>query len=198
MTADTPESWPVEHSEDIFRPGLPFALRVDSVRRPDSGDEGTFRRLVLEHPGAAVVLAVDDHDRVCVLTQYRHPAGMRFVELPAGLCDHAGEDPLEVARRELQEEVELAATQWVHLASTYPSPGLLSEVHHFYLARGLTPAPRGDFHLAHEEADMTVSWVAFDDLVAAVLDGRCADGPMAIAVLIAQATGLLPTRNRGE
>ena len=42
---------------------------------------------MLEHPGAVVVLAVDDQERALVLRQYRHPAGERLVELPAGLLD---------------------------------------------------------------------------------------------------------------
>lgn len=189
--ADRAEAWPVEGTSDLFRSGLPFALRSDAVRSPDDPPDDTFDRVVLEHPGSSVVLAVDEDRRVCVLSQYRHPVGVRLVELPAGLLDQPGEEPLEVARRELREEAELAASDWEHLASTYPSPGILAEQHHIYLARGLSHAGRDDFEPHHEEADMEVSWVAFDDLEAAVLAGKVCDGPLVIAVLMARARGLL-------
>lgn len=191
--ADRPESWPVSSSEDIHRDGWVVALRADAVRLP--GVDGTgagepFRRLVVEHPGAAIVLAIEDDGQVLCLQQYRHPAQISFVELPAGLCDEPGEDPLEVAKRELREEVEMAAEEWVHLASVWASPGISAEQHHLYLARGLTPASRGDFALHAEEAAMEVFRAPFDELHAAVLDGRIADSPIALALLLARAKGL--------
>ncbi len=191
--ADRPESWPVVSTEDIHRDGWVVALRADQVCAPgadDAGEGEPFRRLVVEHPGAAIVLAVDDDGQVLCLQQYRHPAQVAFVELPAGLCDEPGEDPLEVAKRELREEVELAADEWVHLASVWASPGISAEQHHLYLARGLTPASRGDFELHAEEAAMEVFRAPFDELHAAVLDGRIADSPIALALLLARAKGL--------
>ncbi|GGO92088.1 NUDIX hydrolase [Nocardioides phosphati] len=191
--ADRPESWPVGSSEDLHRDGWVVALRSDQVRLPGADGNGKgapFRRLVVEHPGAAIVLAIDEDGRVPCLQQYRHPAQISFVELPAGLCDEPGEDALEVAKRELREEVELAADEWVHLASVWASPGISAEQHHLYLARGLTPASRGDFALHAEEAEMEVFRAPFDELYAAVLDGRIADAPIALALLLARAKGL--------
>ncbi|MCU1522543.1 MAG: nudF, partial [Arthrobacter sp.] len=121
---DSPESWPVISSSDLHRDGWVVALREDRIQRPGHADEEPFRRLVMEHPGAAVVLALDDQDRALVLWQYRHACKQVFVELVAGLIDKEGEDPLDVARRELAEEAGLAATEWTHLASTYSSPGI--------------------------------------------------------------------------
>jgi ADP-ribose pyrophosphatase len=170
------------------------ALRADWVRSPAHPDGEPFRRLVVEHPGAAVVLAVDDDEQVVCVSQYRHPARRRFVELPAGLCDADGEDPLDVAKRELQEEVLLAADDWTHLTSAFSSPGISAERLHFYLARGLSDVSRGDFELEHEEADMHVFRVPFSDLLAAVLDGRVTDAPVMLAVLTAHARGLVGQR----
>lgn len=186
---DVATSWPVTSSVDLHRDGWVVALRADQVTTPDGH---TARRVVMEHPGAAVILAVDDERRVILIWQYRHAAGHKFVELPAGLCDgEPGEDPLEVARRELREEVQLQATTWVHLASTYPSPGVSAELQHLYFATGLSPADRGDFELHHEEADMTSGWVPFDELHAAVLAGRITDGPVVQAVLLARSHHLV-------
>lgn len=183
--ADVETAWPVTESTDLHRDGWVVALRADRIATPDGA---VARRLVLEHPGAAVVLAVDDDDRAMVLWQYRHAAGRRFVEIPAGLLDgDADEDPLDVAQRELREEAQLQATEWTHLTSSYASPGISAEVQHLFLARGLSPADRGDFELHHEEADMVTGWVPFEDLLAAVLAGDVTDGPVIQAVLLAHA-----------
>lgn len=183
---DVPESWLVEDSVDLHRDGWVVAFRSDRIRRPGAEDEEPFRRLVLEHPGAAVVLAIDDEDRVLCLKQYRHPAQSRLVELPAGVIDHPGEDPEDVARRELREEAALGAERWTHLLSTLSSPGYSAERIHYYLAEGLAPADRGDFELRHEEADLEVLWVPFADLVDAILAGDVTDGPVVQAVLAVQ------------
>ena len=188
---DAPEEWPVESSEDLYRSGLPFALRADKVRHPESPDEEPFTRVVLEHPGAVVVLAVDDDERVLCLRQYRHPARMRMLELPAGLLDVAGEEPRAAAERELLEEAGLEAREWTALASTYSSPGISSELIHYFLARGLAEADRGDFEAAHEEADMETVWVPYAELLAACLDGRVHDAPVLVAVLTASHRGLV-------
>lgn len=194
---DEPEAWPVASSTDLHRDDWVVALRSDRIQRPGHLEEEPFRRLVLEQPGAVIILAVDDRERVLCMRQYRHAVERRLVELPAGLCDVEGEDPLEVARRELMEEAELEAGEWTHLTSTYSSPGLSNELMHFYLARDLRPADRGDFVPEHEEADMETFWVPYDELVTAVLDGRIGDAPVVVAVLLAQARGLAGSAGSG-
>ncbi|WP_231123933.1 NUDIX hydrolase [Nocardioides sambongensis] len=77
----------------------------------------------------------------------------------------------------------MQAEEWTPLLSTYSSPGYSSERIHYFLARGLSHADRGDFELRHEEADLQTLWIPFDELVAAVLAGRVADGPVVQAVL---------------
>lgn len=172
----------MHESQDLHRDTWVMALRRDVVSRPGH-EEDRFARLVLEHPGAVMVLAVDDQERVLVLEQYRHPVRRRLLELPAGLRDTDGEDAVVTAQRELLEEAGLEARSWEHLLGTYPSPGISSERLEVFLARDLTAADRGDFEPTHEEADMTVRWVPVEELADAVLDGRATDGPLATAVL---------------
>lgn len=179
---DEAEGWPVHATQDVWRGAAPFAVRLDEISVP--GEDERFSRLVVEHPGAVVVLAVDDQGRALVLRQYRHAAGHRFVELPAGLLDEPGEDPLEAARRELLEEAGLEAGEWEHLTTVHNSPGFTSERIALFLARDLRPGDRSDFLAEHEEADMTMHWVPLEELLAAVLDGRVTDGPLLIALLL--------------
>jgi 8-oxo-dGTP pyrophosphatase MutT (NUDIX family) len=179
---DQPARWPVTATRDLHRDDWVVALREDLVQRPGHQEE-SFPRLVVEHPGAVIVLAVDDRERVCCLRHYRHAGGGFFVEIPAGLRDDAGEDPLDTAKRELREEVELEARDWRHLLTVRPSAGITSEEHVIFLARGLGHADRGTFALRHEEADMESFWVPMGDLLDAVLAGRVSEGPIVAAVL---------------
>ncbi|PVG80894.1 NUDIX hydrolase [Nocardioides gansuensis] len=180
--ADRPASWPVVSSRDVHRDSWVVAVREDVVTRPSDPDD-RFVRLSVEHPGAVVVLAVDADERVLCLRQYRHTSQHDFVELPAGLRDAGDEPPVETAKRELREEAELQATSWQLMLSTYASAGITSEVHEIFLARGLSHAPRGDFAMLHEEAEMEVFWVPMADLLEAVLDGRVRQGPLVQGVL---------------
>ncbi|CAI9415272.1 NUDIX domain-containing protein [Nocardioides sp. T2.26MG-1] len=189
--ADGHERWPIDDSSYPYDGGgWVVKVREDRVRRPGHPEEEPFTRLVVEHPGAAIVLAVDDQERVLCLWQYRHAVGRTLVQLPAGLCDVEGEDAAEVARRELAEEAGLEAAEWTHLASTYSSPGFSSEQCHFFLARDLREVGRGDFTPEHEEAEMELGWVPFAELHSAVASGRLADAHLAGAVLLARARGL--------
>ncbi|MCF6377796.1 NUDIX hydrolase [Nocardioides KLBMP 9356] len=180
--ADRPMSWPVVSTHDLHRDDWVVALREDVITRPGHSEQ--FSRISLEHPGAVVVLAVDDDERVMCLRQYRHTSGYEFVELPAGLKDAGDEPPVETAKRELREEVELEATDWRLLLSTFGSAGISDEVHDIFLARGLSHAPRGDFEMRHEEAEMQHFWVPMSDLLDAALEGRVRQGPLVQAVLV--------------
>jgi ADP-ribose pyrophosphatase len=196
--ADVPERWPVVASDELYDGSWVVRLREDRIRRPGHDDEEPFPRVVLEHPGAAVVLAVDDQDRVLCVWQYRHAVEHTLVQLPAGLIDVEGESPEEVGRRELVEEAGLEAQEWTPLGSAYASPGISAELAHYFLARGLTEVGRGDFEPEHEEAEMRVGWVPFDELHAAALAGRLTDAHLLLAVLIAGARGLAGSVAREE
>ena len=130
--------FPVAESTDIYR-GKVMALRADEVVMPGGG---AARREIIEHPGAVAIAALDPDDRIMMIYQYRHALGRRLWEMPAGLLDVAGEDPLETARRELREEAGLEAAEWAVLIDVAPSPGFSDESVRVYLARGLTEVDR--------------------------------------------------------
>ena len=174
------------HSVEVVDSEVALAGRVWNIRRErlTYGDQ-TIVREFMEHPGAVAVLAVDDEERVLVIQQYRHPIRMRDWEMPAGLLDVEGEDPLEAARRELAEEVDLRAEHWEPLITMYTSPGGSNEVIQVFLARGLSSTET--FVRDAEEADIVSRWVALDEAVDAVLDGRIRNGILMAAVLAAHA-----------
>jgi ADP-ribose pyrophosphatase len=93
---------------------------------------------------AAVILALDAGD-VILVEQYRVPLGKFCLELPAGLIgdETEGEDALESARRELEEETGYRAAQWEDLGEFWSSPGMLSESFTLMKATGLTLVSNG-------------------------------------------------------
>ena len=111
--------------------GHVLTLRVDEVRMP-GGD--VKDREVVEQPGAVGIVALDEHDRVVFIRQYRHPVGEWLIEIPAGLLDVPEEKAYATAARELAEEVALTARRWDVLVDLHMSPGLSTEAVRIYLA----------------------------------------------------------------
>ena len=185
--ADAVMAWPVVGHRVLGR-GAVSDFVDDQVATP-SGQ--TMARQYLLHPGAVGVIAWDEADRIVVVRQYRHPVGFRLTEPPAGLLDHAAEDPLLAAQRELAEEAGLQARHWQVLVALFTTPGANQETLRIYLARDLEPAaaPEG-FVADHEEADMEVCWAARDHLVAAVLAGQLQNPTMVAGVLALEAARL--------
>jgi len=168
-------------TEDVYI-GRILALRVDEVAMPGGGQA---KREVVEHHGAVAIVALDDDDQVTLIHQYRHPLGRRIWELPAGLIDHLGEDPLESARRELVEEVGLAAEHWSVLVDVAASPGFTDEVVRVFLATGLSVVDRE--LLGDEEADLVARKVPLTEAVRMALAGEIVNGAAVGGILAAQA-----------
>jgi ADP-ribose pyrophosphatase len=183
MAADpAPHDFRVLKSEPVYE-GRIISLRRDTVAMPGGGDSV---REVVHHPGAVAVVALDDDDNVVLLRQYRHPVGRHLWELPAGLRDEDGEPPLETAKRELAEEVQLAAARWSLLLSVNNSPGFSDELVHVFLAEELTDAARPPgFTVEHEEADMTVERIPLADAVQRVFDGDIRNSSAVAGILAA-------------
>jgi len=168
-------------SHTRFR-GKIIALRTDEVRMPGGG---IATREVVEHYGAVAIAAVDDDDQLIMVYQYRHPVGRRLWELPAGILDQPGEDPLAAAQRELHEETGLTAQDWRVLVDVITAPGFCDESVRVYLARGLDNVGRPEAD--HEEADLSVHRVGLRTAADQVLGGEIINSIAAAGVLAAYA-----------
>jgi 8-oxo-dGDP phosphatase len=169
-------------STDVYV-GKILALRADEVSMPGGGQA---RREVVEHPGAVAVVALDEYDQVVLIHQYRYPLGRRLWELPAGLLDVAGEDPLRTAQRELAEEVGLAAEQWSVLVDVASSPGFTDQSERVYLAHTLSDVDRPRA-VGDEEADLVIRRVPLSEAVGKVFTGEIVNAPAVSGLLAAQA-----------
>lgn len=163
-----------------------FAGRIWNVVREKFDYNGqTLTREFVAHPGAVAILAVDDHNRVLMIRQYRHPVREYLWEIPAGLLDVAGESRVEAAKRELHEETGYFADEWSELTSFHTTPGGNDETITIFLARQLKHVGF-DEALDGEETDMQVEWfdlkTALDSVLAAEIRS-----PSAVVAIMALA-----------
>ncbi|MFT4157861.1 MAG: NUDIX hydrolase [Microbacterium sp.] len=170
---------------EVLQSDLVYSGRVWDVRsdRVAYGD-GEIIRQYVNHTGAVAIVAIDEQERVVLIQQYRHPIRHRDWELPAGLLDIPGEDPLIAAQRELAEEADLVAEEWMPLISVWTTPGGNDELIQIFLATGIRRAAHAHAR-AEEEADIRLEWVPVADAVDAVLEGRMRNGILATGVLAA-------------
>jgi 8-oxo-dGDP phosphatase len=184
----SPNTLPVgEHvfettSSETLHTGKIFALRVDRVRMPGGN---IVTREVVEHYGAVAIVAMDDHGRIPLVYQYRHPFGRRLWELPAGLLDVDGEAPHLSAARELREEVGLQAETWQMLVDLDSAPGFSDESVRVFLATGLSEVEQPEAQ--DEEADMRVEWYSLADAVQRIFSGEIVNSLAVGGILAAYA-----------
>lgn len=90
---------------------------------------------VLEYPDWVNAVAITDDNKILMVHQYRHAAGIVSLEIPGGVID-AGELPQEALRRELLEETGYQFDDFELLCSVYPNPSTANNQTYCYLARG--------------------------------------------------------------
>jgi ADP-ribose pyrophosphatase len=134
-------------------------------------------REVIEHPGAAAILAIED-GKVLLVRQHRFPHGY-VLEIPAGTLEK-GEKPLKCAHRELREETGYTAKKMTPLIKYYPSIGYNTEVIHCYIASGVRKV--GDLQLDHDEI-MSVVKIDFKKVIKMIMSGKITDSKTICAVL---------------
>jgi ADP-ribose pyrophosphatase len=138
------------------------SLEPDSARRVYEGRLlgltverwGSYEREIVEHPGAVAIVAVDDEGYVTLVRQLREATRQYVLELPAGTAE-PGEEPLETAKRELQEECGLTGGAWRELGAFWTTPGFCRERMHVFAAEGVE---RGDAAPADDEQLELVLW----------------------------------------
>lgn len=162
----------------LIHRGQVIALRVDDVRLPSGR---VVAREIVEHRGAAAVVALTDDGYVTMVRQYRKAAERELLEIPAGGLD-PGETPEACARRELAEETRMAAATLTPLVTFIPSPGILTERISVFVARGLTPI---DSAAPGDEEDLHAVRVRLADVRAMIERGEICDAKSIIGLLLA-------------
>jgi ADP-ribose pyrophosphatase len=158
----------------IVHVGRKIRVAVDEETLPDGR---VIRRDVVLHPGAVAILPVVDADHICLLRNRRPAVDAVLWEIPAGTREP--DEPVETAAvRELAEETGYSAGRWQQLGTFFPSPGVLSEETHLFVAHDLSPGamrPEADEDLEPRIVPWThaLSWT---------LDGTIRDAKTLIAL----------------
>jgi ADP-ribose pyrophosphatase len=134
-------------------------------------------REVIEHPGAAAVLAIEN-GKLLLVKQHRFPHGY-VLEIPAGTLEK-GEKPMKCAHRELREETGHTAKKMTPLIKYYPSIGYNTEIIHCFVASSIKKV--GSLQLDHDEI-MSVVKIDFKKVIKMILSGKITDSKTICAVL---------------
>ena len=143
-------------------------LREDEILR-SNGQKGIYG--VVEKDDAAIILPIDK-GRVWLVEQFRYTIEERALELPQGAWEMEIDDPEELARGELREELGLNAADMIHLGTLWIAYGFTRQKQHVYLATGLTPTGKDP---DAEEHDLTHHTVPVEEFEQMMLDGKVRD-----------------------
>ena len=161
--------------QEIFH-GVALHVVKDRILLPDGSE--SVREISL-HNGAAAVIPILPDGRVIMERQFRYAHGRVMLEIPAGKLDTPDEPPLDGAKRELYEETGAVAEKYTYLGSLAPSPALINEVIHIFMAEDIT---LGESHLDEGEF-LEVESLPFRELYDMVMRGEIRDAKTQIAVL---------------
>jgi ADP-ribose pyrophosphatase len=162
-------------SKEVYACSL-FRVTEDEAHDKKAGFR--MKRSIVRHNGSAVMLAVDNKDRIMLVRQYRLPAKQYLWELPAGKIDE-GEKPLQTARRELIEETGLRARKWKKLVEFFPSPGYVEEKMTIFVATDLTPGEAQPM----EDERIETRWFKKKELRDLIRSNQICDGKTLIGFL---------------
>ncbi len=162
-------------STDIFD-GFILHVKKDTVTLPDGKE--AFREYI-RHVGAVCVVPLTDKGEVVCVKQYRYPLGEVTLEIPAGKLNSKDEDRDEAILRELREETGAVCSSLTYLGKFVPSPAILDECIHMYLAEGLE---FGDTD-PDEDEFLDIVKIPIDELARDIVDGKIIDGKTQAAIM---------------
>lgn len=136
------------------------------------------KREMIEHRGAAAILAFDENDKVILVKQHRYPHGY-IIEIPAGTLEKK-EDPKKCAFRELEEETGYSAKKMTSLLTYYPSIGYNTEAIHCFVASGLKKI--ADLKLDEDEI-LSVVKMDLKEVITMIKNGKIQDSKTICAIM---------------
>ena len=160
-------NYTINKSNMIYE-GKVFDLKVDEIEY-ETVSKG-IREVVL-HPGGAVAVPLTEEGKIVIVEQFRYPFRKKLLELPAGKLDK-GEDPMECAVRELEEETGYKPGDVKKLGEIYTAPGYSSEVLHLYLMQDLR---EGNHNREEGESGMVVHEITLDEIEKKIKEGEIVD-----------------------
>ena len=155
--------------------GRVFSVEVDLVTLLDGREHEIA---IVRHGPSIVLIPVQEDGNVILVRQYRHATGTRLLEICAGGLK-PGEDPLEAARRELEEETGYLAGKLVERARFWTTPGFTTEFMYLYEATDLVKTQTNP----DEDEIIDVEIATPEDSLRMIDDGRIQDAKSILGLL---------------
>ena len=163
-------------SRDLVAKGAIIDYYQDTMQIPN----GNIAKWdLIDHKGAAAVVAVREDGKLLMVRQYRNAIGRMTLEIPAGSRDSVTEDTKVCAARELEEETGYRSDDLTRLLSLKTTVAFCDEFIDVYLARNLKP---GHQHLDEGEF-LDVEAHDIDELCQMIYDGKLQDAKTVSALL---------------
>lgn len=162
-------------SDEIYN-GKIFKVLKDTVRL---ANDKTSTREIIRHNGAVCIVPLTENSEVIIEKQFRYAINQITLEIPAGKLE-VGEDTLECAKRELEEETGYIAENIELMGEYYASPAILDEKITMYLATGLKKSGRVKLD---EDEFLEVLSLPIDKLVSMIMSGEIKDAKTQCGIL---------------
>jgi len=156
-----------ELSSELIYEGRVVTLLKQKVELPNGA---TSTREVIRHRPASVIIPLITESSVLLVRQFRKPIDKELLEFPAGISED-GEDLLDTAIRELEEETGYYTENHTFLGKSYPAPGFCDELLHFYCANDLKKTQR---NLDYDEF-VSVEEYSIESVRTLILEGKIQD-----------------------
>ena len=163
--------------KQVIYDGAKVRLEVHHLEDEETGRR--YKREVVVHPGAVVILGLLDDGRVLLIRNRRYAVGQVLLELPAGTLEK-NENPMNCAGRELLEETGYLARRIKPIGTYYTSPGILSEKMYAFAAYDLQERKAA----LEEGEEIELEPTALDEALHMCGDGRIEDAKTIATLLM--------------
>ena len=122
--------WKIKKTERILDSEF-VKVDKDDVTLPQGREIKDFYKVTIKD--CAAIMAITPDNRIILKKEYRHCYGKELIEVPAGVLED-GEEPIQAAKRELEEETGYTSEKWAYLGKTVESSAKLTNYMYIYLA----------------------------------------------------------------
>lgn len=136
--------------------------------------------------GAVATVGITSNSQLVLTRQYRHPIRQVIYDLPAGRLN-PGEEPLEGARREFEEETGYYPEHMEYLGTYNQFPGTLRVVTTLFFARDLRPTAQN----LDEGEELDVILMPVQEVLTLIANNELIDGSLQLGVLLAHLKGFI-------
>ena len=167
--------WGVISQKTVYKAKL-FEVKEQKVLLPDNKKH--VYEIVEKRP-TVNIFPLDDKYDLYLISQYRYMFKRRILEAVAGHVDE-NETSLAAAKRELQEEAGIVASQWEEIARIETAASVIKATSHLFLARDLEQGmPNPDIG-----EDIQLVKLHLEEAVAKVMSGEINHAATMIGIFI--------------